>query len=331
LKKEGEAMGVPNVAMMISGGRHNDLSRRAEDVRPIMIDNIEVKGRRQRSVDRQKVEQLAESIKLLGLLQPIGVKRQKSGEPFLLIYGAHRLEAKMLLRESDPTQDVIGAVIYPSDMPDWAILAAEVAENLCRKELSPKERDAHTAIYAGLLKQNGEVVEGRTAQGQAKSAGVIGPKSLGSNNLTVTRKTAADLGITDEAVRNRIRNASKIAVRHGVAVDKPTPEKMSGEKLIEVGQAALKAAEADKAEAARTGRSGRYVNPQEPLKDTAATVRLDVTNPQPFIDWCRKRIDGKHKPMSLNILKAYASALASLIKEVEASEGDDVAIKEFES
>ena len=81
------------------------------------------------------------------------------------------------------------------------------------KELTPKEREAHTTIYAGMLKKHGAVVEGRKAQGQAKTGNVIGPKSLGSNIPTVTRKAAADLGITDEAVRNRVRNASKLAAR----------------------------------------------------------------------------------------------------------------------
>jgi hypothetical protein len=41
---------------------------------------------------------------------------------------------------------VIACVIYPSDMPEWACHAAEIAENLCRKELTPKERDAHTMM-----------------------------------------------------------------------------------------------------------------------------------------------------------------------------------------
>jgi hypothetical protein len=32
----------------------------------------------------------------------------------------------------------------------------------------------------------------------------------------VTRKVAADLGITDDAVRNRVKNASKLAARDGI-------------------------------------------------------------------------------------------------------------------
>jgi hypothetical protein len=56
-----------------------------------------------------------------------------------------------------------------------------LSPDLVKKQFS---RDAHTAIYAGLLKQHGSVVEGRKAQGEAKK-GNIGPKSLGSTSLRV--------------------------------------------------------------------------------------------------------------------------------------------------
>jgi hypothetical protein len=32
---------------------------------------------------------------------------------------------------------------------------------------------------------------------------------------------------------------------------------------------------------------------------------------------CRQRIKGKHKPMSLDILKSYAAALKNLINEID--------------
>jgi hypothetical protein len=53
------------------------------------------------------------------------------------------------------------------------------------------EREAHTAIYAGMLKKYGAVVEGRKAQGQTQSAGPR-PAPCGSSPLTVTSKTAAE-------------------------------------------------------------------------------------------------------------------------------------------
>ena len=58
------------------------------------------------------------------------------------------------------------AAIYSEDMPDWACELNEVAENLHRKELIPKERDAHTVLYAALLKKHGSVVEAKNGARQ---------------------------------------------------------------------------------------------------------------------------------------------------------------------
>jgi hypothetical protein len=312
---------VPNVAMLIAGGGKADTSRRPSNITSIMVNAITVGEERKRAVSIDKVALIRESIRELGLLQPIGVKRQGPGKPFLLIYGYHRFLAKQQLMEDDPTQDVIAAAIYPEEIPDWACELNELAENLHRSELTPKERDAHTALYAGLLKEHGSVTEGKIVAGERSGAtrkGTNDPNGSG-RSPTVTHKVATDLGITDDTVRNRIKNATKLAARSGIAVTKPTPEVMSGEELVKVGRAALQAAESDKAEAARTGKPPRHVNPQQPVGETIATVRLDVTDPALFIDWCRTRIAGKHKPMSLGILKSYAVALAALIAEMEAA------------
>ena len=94
---------------------------------------------------------------------------------------------------------------------------------------------------------------------------------------------------------------------------------MTGDDMIKVGQAALKVAHDDKAEAAKQGKSPRHINPNQALGKNKVTVRLDTTDPAPFYNWCRERIKGKHKPMSLDILKSYAAALATLIAEVEAT------------
>jgi len=51
------------------------------------------------------------------------------------------------------------------------------------------------------------VVERREAQEATKAQKGHKPKSLGYIPTTVTRKVATDLGITDEAVRYRVKNA----------------------------------------------------------------------------------------------------------------------------
>ena len=214
------------------------LFRRLNHVREVSLEDITV-GKRERPIDKDKVEQLARSIKVQGLLQPIGLKREEDG--YRLIYGAHRLAAVALLAASGVIDGMLPCVVYPRETAEWECRAAEIAENLFRKELSPKERDAHTVLYLGLLKQGGAVAEAPAVRGNRKS------KPNGSVLIpTATRQAAADLGVSDDTVRNRVRNSVELAVRAGIAVARATPEAMTAEELEMVGQAALQQAEADK-------------------------------------------------------------------------------------
>jgi hypothetical protein len=77
-------------------------------------------------------------------------------------------------------------------------------------------------------------------------------------------------------------------------------------------------AESDAKEAKQKGKASRNVNPHEPSGKTKVVAKLDTDDPQPFIDWCRKRLAGKHKPMSLSMLRSYRQALDDLIVEYEA-------------
>jgi ParB-like nuclease domain len=69
---------------------------------PISILDIDIPPERARQVDERAVLELACSIKANGLLQPIGIVRQRDNpQRFRLIYGAHRLAAlKMLVNTS---------------------------------------------------------------------------------------------------------------------------------------------------------------------------------------------------------------------------------------
>ena len=302
---------VPNTAMMLSGGLR-DTSRKPLDIRPVGLHHIDVVDR-ERPIDKEKVAELAESIQREGLLQPIGLRRTANSGHYRLIYGAHRLAAAKLIYENDPTQDAIAAVLFPEKMPDWACKMAELAENLFRKDLSSKQKEAETTLLAGLIKKHGKT----STVGQARHRNG-NPNGLG--NQTTTEQVASALGVSDETVRNRVRNATKLAERSGLAVDatKKTPEGLSGDQLIAIGTAALAVADNDKKQAKKEGKNPRYVNPHEKLSDTKALARLDVTDTKPFIDWCRKRLAGKHKPMSLEVLRSYRQALDDLIVEYEA-------------
>lgn len=88
----------------------------------IKIEGIQVKPGR-RSIDRIKVQELADSIKAIGMLNPITVKPD-----FTLIAGAHRLEAARLLGWAEVEVNV-------SHVSDAQAELAEIDENLMRNEL----------------------------------------------------------------------------------------------------------------------------------------------------------------------------------------------------
>jgi 16S rRNA G966 N2-methylase RsmD len=109
----------------------------------IPIDQIRVNPEGRRALNPEKVAELAGSIRELGLLQPIGVRR----ETLELVYGYHRLEAcRQLGWESIPVVFVDGN--------DLQARLAELHENLIRNELTALERAEHLAecerIYTQL-------------------------------------------------------------------------------------------------------------------------------------------------------------------------------------
>jgi len=137
------------------------------DQKLIPLDEILVVGER-RSLQKDKVADLAESIRTLGLLSPIAVRRvggakeipdagEDSGS-YHLVYGLHRLTAVRQLgwkeipcRVFSPFEVKLG-MPHLSDMADddRHALMAEVAENLHRAELTALERAEHIAHWLKL-------------------------------------------------------------------------------------------------------------------------------------------------------------------------------------
>ena len=93
---------------------------------------------RLRALRPEMVDEIAESFKTLGQLQPIVVRQVKPSKicvaNYVLVAGAHRLEAARKLKWK-----TIAAVVI--DGVDAEL--AEIDENLVRADLSPAERKAH--------------------------------------------------------------------------------------------------------------------------------------------------------------------------------------------
>ena len=121
LKVEEDNYRLENAARLLSLDMIKE--RPAEDTRP---------------VDPQHVDALVESIKLIGLIQPIYLDRD-----FHLIAGAHRLNAYRKLKLEDPLRwSKIPVVVDPEldaiKQPEKALLK-EIAENEKRSNLTPEQ------------------------------------------------------------------------------------------------------------------------------------------------------------------------------------------------
>lgn len=112
------------------------------EIENINLSSIIVEPRK-RPVDTAVVAEIAQSIKLQGLLQNVGVKLHN--DAYRLVFGAHRLEAVRQLG-----WEAIPCLVFPSDLSDDECLLAELQENNARKELTGAERKAFAAEVGRL-------------------------------------------------------------------------------------------------------------------------------------------------------------------------------------
>lgn len=105
------------------------------ELRNLAINDIKIEeGQPRNFFDEEKLEELANSIKEVGQLQPIIVK--KDGEKYQLISGERRYRAI----KNKGTQDKISAVILDEDLTESTIHQIQLVENLQRQDLNAVER-----------------------------------------------------------------------------------------------------------------------------------------------------------------------------------------------
>lgn len=158
-------------------------------------------GDRLRAVNPDKVMQIAESMKSIGLINPVCVKYSADGGTCTLVAGAHRLAAaKHLGWDSIDTVEIVGG--------DLTAQLAEIDENLCRSELTPTQEGEHLA----RRKEVWEAMEKASA-----ISGQVDPKSKTETNpLGAGRSegfassTAAATGKSKESINRAIRRATEV-------------------------------------------------------------------------------------------------------------------------
>jgi ParB family chromosome partitioning protein len=151
------------------------------------LDRIQDRQTNTRKLQQRHVTALAESIAVLGLLEPIVVDR--GGK---LLAGKHRLAAINWLKHSNPTaytqhfpNDRVPVKMMEFDAQmetEWA-LAIEIAENELRRGYTPAE----VRELASRLREAGYVdLKGRPAKGQKALRPALGV-ILGKNLSTIRR------------------------------------------------------------------------------------------------------------------------------------------------
>lgn len=170
-----------------------------------------------READAKKVAAIAESIKEVGLLNPITVFRRdiiRAGqdvEGFGLIAGMHRLKAVQSLGWSE-----VDAVIL--DLNEHQRIIAECDENLCVSELSPSDR----ALFTAKRKEAYIALHPETAQG---TAGACAKHGRASDNLSFADDQASKTGankrtVQRDASRGEHIDPTALAMVRGTHLDK---------------------------------------------------------------------------------------------------------------
>lgn len=111
-------------------------------------------GKRSREIDDKKVSELAESIEVLGVMEPILVTHNKPACQYTVVAGAHRWRAicQVWDKHGENAGDFnIAAKIIHVAAGDEEIV--ELAENLIRNDLKPEQRKEMAMRYLALVGQ----------------------------------------------------------------------------------------------------------------------------------------------------------------------------------
>ena len=179
-------------------------------------------GDRLRAVDENKVKQIAESMKGIGLLNPIHVAYYDDASTCLLVAGAHRLAAAKLLGwESIDTIEISGGGL--------AEQLAEIDENLCRSELTATQEAEHLARRKVVW----EAMEGaaRVEAAQAQRDLVGGESGRTPATLPTTGRGNTQFAAATSAVTGKAKSTINQAIRRATEVCQEARDLIRGTKL----------------------------------------------------------------------------------------------------
>ena len=163
-KKRGLGRGL-EALLVASGSGETEVGEQpgsGKELREIPVDLIH-RGKYQprRDMDSEALQELANSIKVQGVLQPIVIRPAEEGK-FEIIAGERRWRATQLAG-----LDAIPALIR--DVPDEAAIAMSLIENIQRENLNPIEE----AMALQRLQQEFELTQQEVADAVGKSRSTI--------------------------------------------------------------------------------------------------------------------------------------------------------------
>jgi ParB/RepB/Spo0J family partition protein len=189
----------------------------------IKLASIKVSPDRMRKLRPEKVDEIAESIKERGQLQPILVRQHRAliagrhlGKgAYHLVFGLHRLEARRKLGFKEVECRV-------SVMSDDQARLAEIDENLIRADLSPAETAAHHAERKRIY----EKMHPETAKGAAPA----NKKKGGKGGKLKAQNEPSTPAYTKDAAKKTGKSKATIkrAVARGKAIDTQALDDVKG-------------------------------------------------------------------------------------------------------
>ncbi len=168
----------------------------------VAVNDIDT-GDRLRGIDPAYVQMLVESISRHKQMTPIEVRKLQPGaaKPYVLVAGAHRIEAMRALGESD-----ISVVVFDGD--ELAAKLREIEENLARHDLTELDR-------AAFLAEKKAIYEARYPE--TKHGGDHqGDKFVLLATPSFAKETARRLGCDERSIKRFVLRHQRIArgVRH---------------------------------------------------------------------------------------------------------------------
>lgn len=160
------------------------------EVKMLRVDEIRPNPFQPReSFPKEEIQQLANTIKRVGLLQPISVRRK--GETYQIISGERRWRACQFAGLKE-----IPAIV--KDIPDRRMMAESLIENVQRKDLEPLEKARGLAEVYRLMGFNPVNIRMRLHAINDKIRGYAGykPNTSLTNEEKTIRETADNIGLS---------------------------------------------------------------------------------------------------------------------------------------